>query len=126
MGTVYRARRAYVQEAENTVLIPKLLLPSSPKLSYCGDYNNKPAYIDVESVTAYTNTTDNVKMYKAKILADGKWYQVTYSTKNMLTDTVTALDTSDNYFGFKSNAVQLDLDFAYDSVDRIWLDKSSK
>jgi hypothetical protein len=93
---------------------------------YCGDYEGKPAYLEVESITStsirsgdWIATEDGIfpryyHNFTANVLLDGVWYQVNFSKDHENTTNVMILDK------YKKKTYKyiytINFDFAYSTV----------
>lgn len=97
---------------------------------YCGDYNGKPAYVDIDSIersissTGFWEITDTgiypeySHSYSANIYADGLWYKVHFSIERGDAYSVWILDEKKK--STHEPIYTLNFDFAFDTVEEYY------
>ena len=97
---------------------------------YCGDYNGKPAYLDVDSIEKSSTRTgtwivddsgaypERSYSYTANINADGLWYKVHFSAKNHNSYLAWILDKNKKNTHESVNTIKFD--FAFPTVQEYY------
>ena len=93
---------------------------------YCGDYNGKPAYVDIDSIEKSSSRTgyweiktygiypERSHSYSANINADGLWYKVLFSIERQNSYSVWILDKNKKNMHLPINT--LNFDFAFQTI----------
>lgn len=93
---------------------------------YCGEYNGKPAYVDINSIEKSSSRTGMWEItnhgiypeysdsYSANINADGLWYKVLFNIKTQTSYSAWILNKNKKNTGTPINTVNFD--FAYQTI----------
>jgi len=97
---------------------------------YCGDYNGKPAYVDIDSIEKDSHRTGVWEItnygiypqfsdsYSANINADGLWYKVNFSIQRQASYSVWILDKNKKNLHTPINTIKFD--FAFQTVQEYY------
>ena len=96
---------------------------------YAGEFNGKPAYVELESIDKMVGKTGNYVLdddgisptywhaYKANVYADDVWYQVYTSTRLHKINSINILGKDKKITGTMVSPENLNLDFAWQTIN---------